>query len=47
VSPSPPLPRAQSLLDKEAKRREGYVQDQLDLYEEMRQEYLDGLEDRK
>ena len=38
---------ASALLDKDGKRREEYVQDQLDLYEEMRQEYLDGLEDRK
>jgi 5-methyltetrahydrofolate--homocysteine methyltransferase len=36
-----------SLLDVNAERREAYVQDVLDLYDEMREEHYAGLEERK
>ncbi|RYY32495.1 methionine synthase, partial [archaeon] len=36
-----------ALLDKDAPRREEYVQDVLDTYEELREEHYAGLEDRK
>lgn len=36
-----------SLLDADKEQRDEYVQDTLDLYEEMREEHYSGLEDRK
>ena len=36
-----------SLLEKDEEKREDYVEDVIDLYEEMREEYYAGLEDRR
>ena len=36
-----------SLLEKDKEKREDYVEDVIDLYEEMREEYYAGLEDRR